>query len=377
MAGQANELKGAAAGIGKTAGDGISSGLARGLDGLANVIVGALQGGGDVVASIAAQLGAKAGGAIGGALGTALGGPAGKLIGEKLGAALGAIGGKAIAGLFQSKGRDAVKDFAESMGGFDALRQKMLVLEDGGEALWKTLTQGVGKNNPAQAAAAIKAIEDAFAKQGEASKKAADDAAAAAQKEIDVTNEVKDAIQSKIDNIQSQYDSVFESIREELESPEYDEMGNRIYGVVEQQGLDRMAELAKQRSEAEAELAIAGAKVIDQGQVIKDGIEAIFKDPIKVTFDVTGFPPGVTPPPGARFGGAFAEGGMAHVTRPTWLLAGEKSGGEDIMFSGVGKRFASNGDRPIVLQNTMTWDGRVVARSTVQYLGEEMALAGY
>jgi hypothetical protein len=47
-------------------------------------------------------------------------------------------------------GRDAVKDFAASFGGFDDLHAKLLTLGDAGEALWIKLTQGVGKNNPAR-----------------------------------------------------------------------------------------------------------------------------------------------------------------------------------------------------------------------------------
>jgi TP901 family phage tail tape measure protein len=63
---------------------------------------------------------------------------------------------------FGSRGRDMVKEFAASFGGFDALRQRLLVLGDEGERLWKNLTQGVGRNNPEQAQAAIDAITAAL-----------------------------------------------------------------------------------------------------------------------------------------------------------------------------------------------------------------------
>jgi hypothetical protein len=72
--------------------------------------------------------------------------------------------GKAIAHLVSnlfglgSAGRDAVKDFAASFGGFDALHEKLLGLGSAGEQLWVNLTQGVGKNDPAAAKAAIDAI---------------------------------------------------------------------------------------------------------------------------------------------------------------------------------------------------------------------------
>jgi TP901 family phage tail tape measure protein len=67
-----------------------------------------------------------------------------------------------IVGLFGSKGRDMVKEFAESFGGFDALQAKLAGLGAEGAALWKTLTQGVGRNNPQQAQAAIDAITAAL-----------------------------------------------------------------------------------------------------------------------------------------------------------------------------------------------------------------------
>ncbi|OFW05645.1 MAG: hypothetical protein A3H96_11330 [Acidobacteria bacterium RIFCSPLOWO2_02_FULL_67_36] len=72
--------------------------------------------------------------------------------------------GKAIYDMFfAAKGRAEVKDFASLMGGFDALHAQLNQLGAEGEKLWINLTQGVGRNNPAQAAAAIKLITDALA----------------------------------------------------------------------------------------------------------------------------------------------------------------------------------------------------------------------
>jgi hypothetical protein len=67
--------------------------------------------------------------------------------------------------LDRNKGRDVVEDFAESMGGFDALHVKLLTLGAAGEELWIKLTQGVGRNNPAQAQAAIDEVIAAFDEQ--------------------------------------------------------------------------------------------------------------------------------------------------------------------------------------------------------------------
>jgi predicted transcriptional regulator len=75
---------------------------------------------------------------------------------------------KSLFGLFdRSKGRDLVESFAETMGGFDALHQQLLTLGDEGEALWIKLTQGVGRNNPQQAQAAIDEVTKALDKQKE------------------------------------------------------------------------------------------------------------------------------------------------------------------------------------------------------------------
>jgi hypothetical protein len=67
---------------------------------------------------------------------------------------------KAIVGLFNNHhGRDLVIDFADNLGGFDALHNALLKGGDAGEALWIKLTQGVGKNNPEQAKAVIAEVQ--------------------------------------------------------------------------------------------------------------------------------------------------------------------------------------------------------------------------
>jgi predicted transcriptional regulator len=83
--------------------------------------------------------------------------------------------GKSVVGLVEnlfglgSKGRDAVVAFANSMGGFDELHTKLDALGDSGEQLWIKLTQGVGKNDPAAAQAAITAVTNALNAQTSAS----------------------------------------------------------------------------------------------------------------------------------------------------------------------------------------------------------------
>jgi hypothetical protein len=107
-------------------------------------------------------MGANASSAFGSLLGT-LGGPLGSML-TTFGIGLGK---KLFSALFGSAGRDEVKKFADSFGGFDDLHTKLLSLGAAGEALWVKLTQGVGKNNPAQAKAVIEEINAAFADQGD------------------------------------------------------------------------------------------------------------------------------------------------------------------------------------------------------------------
>lgn len=66
---------------------------------------------------------------------------------------------------FGTAGRDLVKQFADSLGGFDAMHAKLLTLGAAGEALWVKLTQGVGRNNPEQAKLVIDEINKALAGQ--------------------------------------------------------------------------------------------------------------------------------------------------------------------------------------------------------------------
>jgi hypothetical protein len=67
---------------------------------------------------------------------------------------------KAIFDLFNNHhGRDLVIDFADNLGGFDALHASLLQGGAAGEALWIKLTQGVGKNNPEQAKQVIAEVQ--------------------------------------------------------------------------------------------------------------------------------------------------------------------------------------------------------------------------
>lgn len=158
----------------------IQSSLRTSLKDMPKLIIDSFTGGGGLKGAVNAI-----GGSIGASLTSSIFGAPGKggllkglkidsLIGDMLGSALpgiGALAGPAVAGLgklvgkfFGTAGRDAVKDFANSMGGFDTLHKKLGDLGSQGERLWISLTQGVGRNNADQARAAIaevtRALED-------------------------------------------------------------------------------------------------------------------------------------------------------------------------------------------------------------------------
>lgn len=139
------------------------------------VLMRAIEGGGNVFQAAGASIGRHLFSPSGG-FGKAASQAVSKipLIGSILGSMLPGIGtiagsllGPAISGLgklfgFGSAGRDLVVQFAESMGGFDALRERLAGLGDEGENLWRMLTQGVGRNNPKEAQRAIDQVRRAL-----------------------------------------------------------------------------------------------------------------------------------------------------------------------------------------------------------------------
>lgn len=97
-------------------------------------------------------------------LGPMLGGMASAaipVIGSLLGPALQGVT-KLFGNLFGTAGRDAVRAFADGMGGMDEVHAKLQQLGDEGEKLWTQLTTGVGRNNKDQATAAINAVNAAL-----------------------------------------------------------------------------------------------------------------------------------------------------------------------------------------------------------------------
>jgi len=227
---------------------------------LSNGIISAFQGGGDVGKTIGGLFGSKLGEMAGKTAGKAIGGLLGSTLGSIIpgigtlaGGALGSFLSKGFSAIFgKGEGRSMVEDFAKqfdtsAMGsGFDELHAKLMALNvDGstvGTSLWVALTQGVGKNNPAQAKAAIDAITEALAKQ--AAKQA--DAAKAAGDTAEAQTKATDAVQSKLDSLNDEYDRLFDSIKGE--APE------EAMGVVERETRERMAAIDKERASLEEQL---------------------------------------------------------------------------------------------------------------------------
>jgi len=146
--------------------------------------------------------------------------------------------------LFGTAGRDAVKDFAATFtGGFDGpdgLHEALNALGAEGERLWIKLTQGTGRNNPAQAKATIEEITAALAKQKE---KTAEVAAAAAESSA-AQQAALDAISEKysgaISKLESEYKSLSDSVSKEA--------AEEFMGIVETQERARMEQIEAEKA---------------------------------------------------------------------------------------------------------------------------------
>jgi hypothetical protein len=179
--------------VGRTLGLALVDGLSSASDKIRNVFK-----------SLAVNLGDQIGSALSRVLNVSMSGAGffskglGKMIGGIFGSLIPMIGPliggliDKIAGLFGNAGRDIVKDFAASKGGFDALHNELLALGQAGEDLWITLTQGVGRNNPEQAKAAVEEVTAALERHKQALQEA--------------MSEMPQAVVARSANITSQHD---------------------------------------------------------------------------------------------------------------------------------------------------------------------------
>ena len=226
---------------------------------LAQTVMQAFMGGGDGGKSIGAFLGKSAfdlsgltkklsdgltgmlGKTIGGALGAIIPG-IGPLLGSMLGPVLNKIGGW-VKGLFGGgEGRDMVKDFGDQFGGLNKLHDKLIEALDPAvaENLWIALTQGVGRNNPQQAQAAIDAITEALAR----AKKGGEEAAAASASALaDALSDIAAKYAETLSQIDSERKTLIDRIAGE--APE------EFMGLQEIADRARLAELDAQKAAIE------------------------------------------------------------------------------------------------------------------------------
>jgi hypothetical protein len=149
---------GSAEEFGTSAAQAILRGLSGGLSGVGSSL-GSMMGQ-SLGTTLAESLTKDMGGLMKGLLGTLIPG-LGALVGSLLGPLL-----DKVANLFdRNKGRDSVLDFAADFGGLDGFQKHLEQLVASGRLateeahrLWVMLTQGVGRNNPEQAKAAIEEI---------------------------------------------------------------------------------------------------------------------------------------------------------------------------------------------------------------------------
>jgi hypothetical protein len=331
--------------------------------------------------------------------------------------------GKAIKNMFfGTAGRDIVKDFAGSEGGFDALHAKLGTLGAEGEKLWIALTQGVGRNNPKEAQAAVDAIVKAFG----AFKSPEDEIAAAGFKTIAQLQAIADtatrvyesmrdsglysaaaiqeaweranaaaiaagdqqaiqagatraAIQKLNDEIKSLTDSIANEAPEE------------VMGVIEAQTRARIEAIEAERDAAQLALedtATQAAEAAEDAAVAIEDVLAGHDFRVKIHFDVDDLPnfgggagagAGIHNPSGAS-GGPYTFAGGTHG-RYLDFGAGRRvtlHGRERVMTEEEGRAEGGSGSvlqfptggggtaQPIIIQTFL--DGRMVAEAVVPHV---------
>jgi TP901 family phage tail tape measure protein len=230
----------AATAIGET----LAGAMSKALQQLPQMLIAAFTGGGGVMGAVQG-MGTLLGGTLGKSIGAGFkalgkfGGP----IGEAIGALAGPLIGK-LFDMFGSAGRDLVKEFAATFGGFDALHVQLNALGAEGERLWIALTQGVGKNNPQQAKTAIDAITAALEAQKAKTAEAAEAAVEASTKQQEALDAITAKYADSIAKIDSEYKSLSDSVAQEAEED--------VMGLVEMQQRARMAELEAEKAAQEA-----------------------------------------------------------------------------------------------------------------------------
>jgi hypothetical protein len=257
---------------------------------LGNVIIGAIQGGGNILNS--------AGGFVGKGLGTALAthlstslvqdgaGMLSKAFGGLLNAVLPGIGSlmgpllsKAWDGLkslfgANNSGRDMVTDFiAQNFGSASEMQKQLLELGPEYDHLWRGITQLGNNASTSEAKAAIDAVTAALAAHKQ---KVQEDAAATEQAAQQVTaaqQAAKDAAQKQLDGLDQQIKSLQDSIANE--APE------EVMGIVEAQTRAQIDALKAQRDEAAKTMEALNQNTADSLKDVANAIKNL-PDEIKI-----------------------------------------------------------------------------------------------
>lgn len=196
-------------------------------------------------------------------------------IGSILGSIAGPLLGKVFGHFFGTAGRDAIKDFAQSVTGSTDLNVLHTFLQEklgaDAEQFWIRLTQGVGRNNPAEARAAIDAVNQAL----EEHSRKQQDAGAAAEATATIQTHAVERVQNAIKELDGQISSLNQSIANE--APE-EEMG-----IIEANTRAQIASLEDQRAAATAVLEELSR---DAAMSLEDVAKAIDKLPDSIALSI-------------------------------------------------------------------------------------------
>ena len=306
---------------------------------MASAIVGAFQGGGSAVASAAGALGSsvatnfvksmeKSGSKLfTGALGSIFAGAL-PVVGSLLGPLVGKIG-EFFSGLFnRDKGRDLVKEWAQSITGSSDLnalhRWLQEKLPESAERFWVMLTQGAAHGSPDAAKAAIAMVIAELEKQ----KTKQDEVAASAAESAKAQQEALDAITEKhkarLDELASEYKTLSDSVAREAEE--------EVMGITEMRERERMKQIEDEKkaieTQRDAEIAAKRetfAETLAAGQEMNDTLREMFergyKSPVRFTFP-DGMPPGFISPSALSAGYDSGLTGGWEGSTPAGALAG-------------------------------------------------------
>lgn len=343
---------------------------------VSGAIIGAIQGGGNVLGAAGGTIGTALGSGVAKSLASSLvkdgAGLFQKALGGVLSSALPVIGSligplaSALWGhFFGTAGRDAIKDFAQSVTGSSDLNALHKYLQDNlsgteAESFWIRMTQGTGRNNPQQAAAAIDALTAAIAKH----KQETDAAAASAGKFGETEQAAIDAATKAVADLDAEMQGLQQSINAEQTE---DDMG-----IVERQQRARLAALQEQRAAAQQNLEDVQSAAEASAKATADAVDLELRSrdfmiKVRAQLDLDG---GGSALPG------HAEGAYIRQDHVARVHAGEMIGDQTFFGNAIAAALSrmepGGGDQTIVLK----LDGREVTRTVLKRQSATLASLG-